>query len=80
MTEMACVELVELVTEYLEGALSPGERERIVHHLSGCEGCRAHLEQVRTVVTAARGQRPEALSDAAEQQLLAAFRAWADGR
>ena len=48
--EMRCIEFVELITDYLQGDVSDEQRGRIEHHLEGCAGCRAALEQVRTVI------------------------------
>lgn len=47
---MTCQELVELVTDYLEGALTEAERERFEAHLSGCPGCEHHVEQMRVTL------------------------------
>lgn len=47
---MTCRELVEIVTEYLDGAMSPEERARFEEHLDMCEGCREHLDQVETTL------------------------------
>lgn len=71
--DLTCRELVELVTDYLDGALSPDDRARFEVHLSECEGCRAYLEQMRMTVRLVREseqleQRPEVAG------LLAAFR------
>src|SRR5262245_21114507 len=49
---MTCGELVELVTAYLEDALSSQERDRFETHLRGCSGCQTHVSQVRLVVSA----------------------------
>jgi anti-sigma factor RsiW len=70
---MSCQELVELVTDYLDSALSPDDRARFEAHLSECEGCRAYLEQMRMTVRLVREsaqleRRPEVAG------LLAAFR------
>ena len=48
--EMRCVEFVELITDYLEGNVSEEQRNRMEHHLEGCAGCRAAVEQIRTVI------------------------------
>ena len=61
---LTCRELVELVTDYLEGALPAGERERFDAHIAACEGCDAYVEQVRRTIeltgrTRALEQRPE---------------------
>jgi anti-sigma factor RsiW len=61
---LSCRELVELVTDYLEGALPLRERERFEAHMAECDGCDAYVEQVRAVVelagrTRALESRPE---------------------
>jgi anti-sigma factor RsiW len=78
--EITCEELVELVTEYLEGALTPAARERVERHLAGCDGCRAHLEQVRGVLRVAGALPPERLSEGAEDELVTSFLSWANER
>ena len=75
VAELTCRELVELVTDYLEGALTPEERARVDDHLDACAGCRAYLAQMEATLrvvqgTAALEQRPETAG------LLAAFRDW----
>lgn len=47
--EQPCHDLVELMTAYLDDALSDEQRQEFDEHLEGCEGCRAALEQWRTV-------------------------------
>ena len=44
---MKCRDVVELMTDYLEGALSEADRARFEDHIAGCDGCRAYLEQLR---------------------------------
>jgi anti-sigma factor RsiW len=74
--QLSCRELVELVTDYLEGALPPEEHARFEEHIERCNGCRVYLEQIRQTV-AALGHLPEdALSPEAERVLLDAFRGW----
>jgi anti-sigma factor RsiW len=73
--ELSCQELVELVTDYLEGAMAPEERERFETHVADCPGCDIYLEQMRatlalTHATAGLADRPETTA------LLAAFRDW----
>jgi anti-sigma factor RsiW len=48
--EMRCIEFVELITDYLQGEVSEEQRSRMEHHLEGCAGCRAALEQIKTVI------------------------------
>ncbi len=74
--EMGCKELVELVTDYLEGTLSPGDRSRFEAHLSGCDGCENYVEQIRLMIKLV-GRLPEDILDPrAEQALLQAFQSW----
>ena len=76
LDEMACQELVEVITEYLEGTLDAVERRRFEQHLSTCPGCRSYLEQMRTTIRLTGMLRPETLSPATRQGLLDAFRGW----
>jgi anti-sigma factor RsiW len=78
-SDLACRELVELVTDYLEGRLSPGERSRLESHLAECDGCRAYLRQLEQVLRSAGRLGEEALAPAAREALLGAFRAWRGG-
>jgi len=74
MAELACEDVVELVTDYLEGALSPEEVALFEDHISDCEGCERYLEQMRTTI-AAVGRLGEAdVPPAMRERLLAAFR------
>ncbi len=45
--DLTCQQLVELVTDYLENALTEEERWRFLAHLDGCLGCQIHLDQTR---------------------------------
>jgi anti-sigma factor RsiW len=76
---MSCRELVELVTEYLEERLPPGDRERFDAHLAECEDCETYLEQMRRTIHALGRLPEESLSAEVERTLLAAFRDWRGG-
>jgi anti-sigma factor RsiW len=71
-----CVEIVELVTDYLEGALSTRDRQRFEAHLARCEHCTAYVEQMRDTLALLGEIPPESLSERAQDELLAAFRDW----
>jgi anti-sigma factor RsiW len=73
---LTCRELVGLVTDYWEGALSPAERTRFERHIDGCEHCTVYLEQLRLTVEVAHTLEPAALDAEMERDLLAAFRTW----
>jgi len=74
--QLSCQELVELVTDYLEGVLGDADRARFDEHLLICEGCRVYLAQIETTMRLTGQVRPEDLSAEAEQALLGAFRRW----
>jgi anti-sigma factor RsiW len=69
---ISCRELVELVSDYIEGTLAPDVRERLETHLRTCRGCTEYVEEMRTTVrlasVAALEQRPDRAA------LLEAFR------
>lgn len=73
---MICSELVELVTEYLEGALPEERRARFEEHLRGCDGCTAYLEQFRTTIRLSGMLTEQDVPADAREALLGAFRAW----
>jgi anti-sigma factor RsiW len=74
--ELSCQELVELVTDYLDGALPSELRERFERHIAHCSGCQAYLEQMRATIRATGELTAESLSPEAERSLLDAFRNW----
>jgi len=78
--EMSCKSLVELVTEYLEDALPPAERDRFERHLAGCDGCTAYLEQMRTTIRLTGALSEEQIPDEAREALLRVYRGWRQGR
>jgi predicted anti-sigma-YlaC factor YlaD len=73
---LSCQELVELVTDYLEGALGPGDLARFEHHLADCGKCRDYLLQLRQTIQVTGMLTLDDLSPDAEEALLAAFRGW----
>ncbi len=76
MAQLTCQELVELVTGYLEGALSPGEQAAFEDHMSRCGGCGNYIRQMRQTI-ALTGKLTEAdLEPPARDELLHLFRAW----
>src|SRR4029078_2856557 len=73
---LSCREVVELVTAYLEGALTEAEEVRFEEHLEMCEGCAAYLDQMRRTIDVAGGLDPEAVDVEACDRLIHAFRTW----
>ena len=76
--ELTCQELVELVTEYLEGALAPTRLDLVEEHLVMCDWCVAYLQQMETTLDQLRSLRDEAPAQPPDR-LLAAVRARAGG-
>ena len=76
---LTCRELVELVTEYLDGSLSRRDRARFDGHIAGCPNCTAYLEQFRETIRLTGTLRVEDVDDAARDELLETFRSWRDG-
>lgn len=74
--ELTCQELVELVTEYLDGALSPAEQGRFDAHLQECGPCVEYIDQVKVTVGVVGRLSEEELTEPVRDHLLEHFRAW----
>jgi anti-sigma factor RsiW len=74
MDSVECRELVELVTAYLDGALSPEDEQQVVAHLPTCDGCSAYLAQIETTIDQLGQLTPEPLDETMAQTLLATYR------
>ncbi len=74
--EMTCQELVELVTEYLEGTLPPTERERFDSHLGTCEGCTNHGQQMRQTIRTLGQLTADSIAPQVRDELLQVFKNW----
>ena len=73
---LTCAELVDLVTDYLDGALSPADRARFDEHIMTCPPCQADIDQMRRTIDVLGRVPQESLSTDAERDLLGAFREW----
>lgn len=74
MPEMGCQELVEAVTDHLEGALPEADRLRFEAHLAHCADCGAYVTQIRLTIEATARAGAETLSPELQDRLLQAFR------
>ena len=74
--EMACIEVVEVVTDYLEGVMPARKRRLLEQHLIGCDGCEAYIEQMRRTIETTGRLREEDVPPELEERLLAAFESW----
>ena len=70
----SCAGIVELITDYLEGALDAGIRARFDAHLAGCDGCDRYLEQMRATIAAAGRIDVDRIAPAVLDRLVAAYR------
>ena len=73
---MTCREVVELMTEYLDGALSATDRAKFDQHMQGCDGCRAYLAQLRTARMLMGRVASEPVPELLKAELMSAFRNW----
>jgi anti-sigma factor RsiW len=80
MEEMACQELVEVVTDYLEGVLGRDEALRLCQHLAVCTSCDMYIKQVRATIRTTASLPPETPSAAVEKQLTDVYRQWLANR
>jgi anti-sigma factor RsiW len=72
--DLACIEEVELITDYLEDALPEADRRRLEEHLETCEGCTQYLAQMRSLAGSLGGLRDDAVPPELRGAVLAAFR------
>lgn len=75
-TELTCREMVELVSDYLEGGLGSHDQALFEQHLVLCDGCTAYLDQIRGTVMLAGTLRAESLDPSIRARLLETFRSW----
>jgi anti-sigma factor RsiW len=74
--EITCRELVELVTDYLEGTLSSRDRVRFERHIGACKYCNTYLDQMRITIRTLGRLPEESLEPDARDALLDTFRDW----
>jgi anti-sigma factor RsiW len=78
LPELPCQDFVEVVTAYLEGALSATDLRRFEEHLAVCGKCGMYLDQIRaTIALTGRVPRPRELPRDLREGLRAAFQGWA---
>jgi anti-sigma factor RsiW len=74
--EVVCRQAVDLMTEYLEDALSQRDRLRFEVHLAECPYCVEYLEQLRAVIDIAGHLDPDDVPDDALDELVGLYRRW----
>jgi anti-sigma factor RsiW len=73
-TDLACKELVEIITDYLEGTLPERDRARFDAHLMTCPPCREYVAEMHTTLQLTGRLTVESISPGARDELLRAFR------
>jgi anti-sigma factor RsiW len=76
MADLTCKELVELVTDYLDGALSRRDRKRFEKHIDGCPNCSEYVAQFRETIRLTGTLREQDIPPEAAEELLALFNGW----
>jgi anti-sigma factor RsiW len=71
---ITCQQVVELLTEYLEGALDPSTAAALEEHLATCPGCSTYLEQISLTIRLLGAVTPDDLPESTQKGLVAAFR------
>jgi anti-sigma factor RsiW len=74
--KLVCRQAVELVTAYLDDALSRADRARFEAHIADCRNCSAYLEQIRTTIAATGSIEPYSLDPQVQDELIALYRSW----
>jgi anti-sigma factor RsiW len=77
--DLVCQELVELVTDYLEGALNRRDRKRFERHLAGCPHCPEYLAQMRATIDLTGRITPDDLTPQMREDFIELFRRWQAG-
>lgn len=73
---LTCEEMVELITDYVEGSLSWRNRRRFEAHLSGCDHCTEFLQQMRTTIALTGSLADDDVDPIRQNELLTLFRRW----
>jgi anti-sigma factor RsiW len=71
-----CREIARLVTDYLDGSLTLGERVRFQLHLGLCFACRNYLRQMKYTIATLRQLPSEPVPPHVKEELLKRFRTW----
>jgi anti-sigma factor RsiW len=74
LNDTRCIDEVEIVTDYLEGALPAADARRLEHHLEECPGCTEYLAQMRMLAGSLGGLAGDSLPRELREALIAAYR------
>jgi predicted anti-sigma-YlaC factor YlaD len=76
--DLVCRQAVEMISDYLEGALGRRDRRRLETHLRACPNCSAYLDQIRATIRLAGSVGPDDLSPEALAEMVELYRRWKD--
>jgi len=71
-----CKEVVELATDFTDGALTASKMARFEMHLNFCDGCFTFVNQIRAAAEVAGQLSEEQIPEDTKAKLLTAFRDW----
>jgi anti-sigma factor RsiW len=74
--ELVCQEVVEMVTDYLEGTMPRAGRRRLDAHLGGCEHCSEYIAQMRATIRLTGRLRSEDLTPEMRVEFTRLYRSW----
>lgn len=74
--DLACRQAVDLVTDYLEGALPRAQRRRFEAHLADCPDCPEYLAQIRLIIALTGSITPDELTPPMRDELIGLYRRW----
>ena len=74
--DLVCQQAVELITDYLEGALSRSGRRRLEKHLAGCEHCAEYIAQMRKTIELTGSLTSADLTSQMQDEFIAIYRNW----
>lgn len=74
--DIACQQVVELISDYIEGELPRAERRRLQAHFAGCEHCTEYLEQMRATIRLTGRLAVSDLTPQMREDLLGVYRRW----
>ena len=73
---LVCRQAVALMTDYLEGQLTPRDAARLERHLARCPHCSEYLTQLRVTIDALGHATPDVLAPEALDELVGLYRRW----
>jgi anti-sigma factor RsiW len=74
--ELVCQEVVELISDYIEGALPRAQRRRLERHLDDCEHCTEYLAQMRATIRLTGTLGTHDLTPKMQTDLVELYRRW----